>query len=123
MKKIIWSNRDIDYDSADWDLEDVVKESDDERCERINDEISMQLDDERRNLDIELPEKILIIGDLGLWNGRAMGFRETNSRNVKDCLQSNADYATFFVDGHHNFRAEVIHHDGTNYYLYRMRKP
>ena len=123
MKNIIWTNNDINYDSSDWDLEDAAGESENERYERINDEISMQLDDEKENLDIELPEKILIIGDLGLWSGRVMGFRETNSCNIKDCLKSEYDYTTFFVDGHHNLRAEAIHHDGTNYYLYRMRKP
>ena len=35
------------------------------------------LDDERVNLNIQLDQPILVIADLGLWNGRRPGYQET----------------------------------------------
>ena len=66
---------------------------------------------------------ILVIGDLGLWNGRRMGYREINSGNIRDCLYGGHDFVTWYVDSKGDLRCEDIHHDGTNYYLYRMYKP
>lgn len=37
---------------------------------------SEYLDDERMNLDIQLDKPILVIVDLGLWNGRYSGYKE-----------------------------------------------
>ena len=40
------------------------------------------LNDERENLDIQLSQPILVIGDLGMWNGRRMGYKEIASGNI-----------------------------------------
>ena len=80
------------------------------------------LDDERSNLDIQLSRPILVVGDLGLWNGRRMGYKEIPSGNIRDCLYSDTDYVTWFVDRNGDFRCDAIHHDGTNHYLYRVYK-
>ena len=69
------------------------------------------LDDERVNLIIPLSQPILILADLGLWDGRHSGYKELNSGNIKDCLFSQYDYATWYVDKHGDFRCDVIHHD------------
>ena len=53
------------------------------------------LNDERENLDIQLSQPILVIGDLGMWNGRRMGYKEIASGNIRDCLYSDTDFATF----------------------------
>ena len=119
---IIWSDQ-IDYE--DW-REDMESEYPDEneqwrihRAYEINDGY---LDDERCNLDIQLSRPIIVIGDIGRWNGRVMGYKEIKSGNIKDCLYSDCDYNTWYVDKNGDLRCTAIHHDGTNYYLYRTYK-
>ena len=83
------------------------------------------LDDERVNLNIQLDQPILVIADLGLWNGRRTGYQEISSGNIRDCLYSGRDieYATWYVDKLGDLRCDAIHHDGTNHLLYRTYKP
>lgn len=38
-------------------------------------------DEERK-----VSQPILVIADLGLWNGRRMGYKEIPSGNIRDCL-------------------------------------
>ena len=80
------------------------------------------LDDERVNLNIPLSRPILVIADLGLWNGRRQGYKEIESGNIRDCLYDDNDYVTWFVDKNGDLRCDSIHHDGTNHYLYRTYK-
>ena len=53
-----------------------------------------------------------------------MGYKEIESGNIRDCLytERDIDRATWFVDKNGDFRCEAVHHDGTNYYLYRVYK-
>lgn len=94
MKHVIWSNIDVDSYDADYYLED-----------------------ERMNLDIPTDGRILIIADLGLWNGRRQGYKIING-NVRDILYDEADFVEWYSDGY-NIKATAHHHDGTNYYEYR----
>lgn len=117
QKRIIWTNNDYD-----------------EWCEAMKDEITdeeitpeyygfcceISLDDERTNLDIEVDGYIVAFTNLGLWNGRVNGAKLVGT-NVRDILHSYDDYVTWYCDVH-NVRAEMIHHDGTNYVLYRVAK-
>ena len=80
------------------------------------------LDDERRNLDIQFSQPILVIGDIGRWNGRVQGYKMVNSGNIRDCLYSDTDRKEWYVDKNGDLRADAIHHDGTNHYLYRVFK-
>lgn len=123
MKKhIIWSNQNINVE--DWQdfldecYPDVTDEFDKYNlCAEMNDEY---LYDERANLDIDLDDEIIVIGDLGLWHGRVQGYKIIKSGNIKDCLYtSDCDYVTWYVDGKMNLRFSGAHHDGNNYYLYR----
>lgn len=119
-RHVIWSN-DLDYD--DWKdyLEEQYPElSENERIVLMYEINGDYLDDERSNLDIQLSRPILVVGDLGLWNGRRMGYKEIQSGNIRDCLYSDTDYVTWFVDRNGDFRCDAIHHDGTNHYLYRV---
>lgn len=122
-KHIIWSNYHLDY--ADWkeDLEAEYPDlSEEERISlmyEINDEY---LSDERINLNIQLSQPILVVADLGLWYGRRTGYREIQSGNIRDCLYSEMDYATWYVDRRGDLRCDAVHHDGTNHYLYRVYK-
>ena len=121
-RHIIWSD-DLDYDDWKEDLEEQYPElSDDERFEMMYEINNGYLDDERCNLNIQLSRPILVVGDLGLWNGRRMGYKEIESGNIRDCLYSDTDYSTWYVDKNGDFRCEAVHHDGTNHYLYRTYK-
>ena len=79
-------------------------------------------DDELINLNRELGRHILVIADLGLWNGRRSGYKEIGT-NLRDCLYTNDDDMRLYVDNLGDLRADGYHHDGTNHYLYRVYKP
>ena len=125
-KKIIWSNRNLDID--DW--RDGYKEylEINERDDNPNDEDAiyrwmletndMYLDDERMNLNKNTDGRILVIADLGLWHGRKQGYKILG-RCVSDILSDDADYVEWYSDGY-NIKATASHHDGTNYYEYRV---
>ena len=126
MKKtdhLIWSNYDLDYEDWRADLESEHPEmTESERVALMYDINGDYLDDERINLNIQLSRPILIIGDLGLWNGRFSGYKEIESGNIRDCLYPDTDYSTWFVDKNGDLRCDAVHHDGTNHYLYRVYK-
>ena len=95
-RHIIWSNE-LDYDDWKADLEEEYpKLSEDERISLMYELNGDYLDDERHNLNIQLSRPILVVGDLGLWNGRRMGYKEIKSGNIRDCLYSerDIDYST-----------------------------
>lgn len=119
---VIWTS---DVDFVDWrdDLEEQYPDATEDELYRIMYETNADyLEDERINLNIQLPEAIVCIADLGLWNGRKSGYRVITSGNISDCLYSEYD-PTWFVDRYGNLRCDAVHHDGTNHYLYRMWKP
>lgn len=123
MKKryIVWTSE-INLD--DWEdlfVDEYADLPEYEKYELASETNAEYLEDERRNLDIQLPENILVIADLGLWDGRHSGYKEIQSGNVADCLYSEYD-ATWYVDDYGNLRCEDRHHDGCNYYLYRVWK-
>ena len=78
--------------------------------------------DERCNLNIQLSRPILLIADIGRWDGRYPGYAEIKSGNIRDCLYSEMDYSTWYVDRLGDLRCDAVHHDGTNHYLYRAYK-
>ena len=80
------------------------------------------LDDDCCNLNIKLNGPILVIADIGRWNRRFSGYKEIESGNISDCLYTDMDYATWYVDKNGDLRCTAIHHDGRNYYLYRAFK-
>ena len=127
---IVWSNLNIDV--KDWKdeykeyLEINGKPVDDITDNKIlefaivtNDEY---LDDERLNLDIDLPVDIIAIADIGTWRGHIMGYKKIGN-NVQNCLYTDCDYAEWYVDQYGNLRCTGHHHDGTNHILYRMFRP
>lgn len=123
-KHIIWSNYDLDYEDWKDDLEENYPElSEQERITLMYEINGDYLEDERTNLNVQLSAPILVIGDLGLWYGRRMGYKEIASGKICDCLYSDTDYSTWYVDRLGDLRCDAIHHDGTNHYLYRTYKP
>lgn len=104
-KHIIWSNYDLDYEDWRGDLEAEYPElSEDERISLMYEINGHYLDDERMNLNVQLSQPILVIGDLGLWNGRRMGYKEIPSGNIRDCLYGDTDYHAFpkYLGVHHH---------------------
>ncbi len=122
-RHIIWSDMNLDID--DW--RDNLKEnypdySDDELYRVMYETNADYLHDERLNLNIQLSQPIIVIADLGLWNGRKSGYKMIDSGNIKDCLYSDTDYTEWYVNKYGDLRADAAHHDGTNHYLYRVFK-
>lgn len=121
---LIWSNYHLDLD--DWRdglLEEYPDAGETELYQLMHERNDSYLDDERVNLDIQQSAPILVIADLGRWNGRFSGYKEIASGNIRDCLYSDTDYSTWYVDRLGDLRCDAVHHDGTNHYLYRVYKP
>ena len=93
-RHIIWSNVNLDLDDWRDDMKEQLAEngySPDEITEdRLYEEMletnSSYLDDERVNLNIQEAQPIIVIADLGRWNGRFQGYKMIESGNIKDCL-------------------------------------
>lgn len=121
--KIIWDGSlDAGYSLA--EEYKTQNEGMDEFCceELAAEQLSIWRDDERKNLDVETERDIILIADLGLWNGRKNGAMRIPSRNVNVILDgcSNGKLKVYY-DGS-DVKAEEAHHDGINYYTYRMVK-
>lgn len=85
------------------------------------DECNIFFNDELDNLDEQVDGVIVAFASLGLWNGRRNGAKIVGD-NVKDILKSSCgDYVHFYCD-RWNALCEDAHHDGTNYYTYRVAK-
>ena len=87
----------------------------------MNDPIDGWLDATEGNLDFDVDGEIVIIGSIGLWDGRRTGYKLTHSNNLKDILQLGKDCeaGTWYVDDTtHELRSIQYHHDGTNNLTY-----
>lgn len=71
-------------------------------------------------MDISLERPIIAIADLGLWNGRHMGYKIIGD-NVQSCFNfgRDSDDMEWFLDSH-DLRSNQFHHDGTNHIVYRV---
>lgn len=114
---IIWASE-INIDDWDFDEEGLTEEEKYYMAVMHN---NSYIEDERMNLNIKLDNPILVIVDLGLWNGRKQGYKILKEKNINSILYSNADEVEWYSDGY-NIRAKEIHYDGTNYLLYREIK-
>ena len=125
-KRIIWSNMNINPDDWKEGYKEIAEENgweedtDDENnlWNYIYEELDHYIDDERMNLDVTTDGRILVVADLGLWYGRRRGYRILDG-NVKNILSADVDYVEWYSDGY-NIKATAAHHDGTNYYEYRV---
>ena len=87
---------------------------------RDNDSLTTTITDKLSGVIRSQP--IIVIGDIGRWNGRVMGYKDIPSGNIRDCLYADTDYTEWYVDKYGDLRADATHHDGTNHYLYRVFK-
>lgn len=123
--RVIWTNDDYD----EWErcmLIDYPDEASREEegieinYERYHEDCDIFLNDERANLDVEVDGWIVAFGVLGLWDGNHNAAC-TFGNKVKNILKSECDYLDWYCD-RYNVRCRASHHDGTNYYLYRVAK-
>jgi hypothetical protein len=115
-RRIIWTNDDYN----EWEKAMLAdgEEKENITYERYYDDCDINLDDERANLDVEVDGYIVVFGNIGTWRGNVQGAAVIGT-NVRDILHSECDYCTWYCDLH-NVRFEGAHHDGNNYYLYRV---
>lgn len=121
QRRVIYTNQDYDEWKEAMLLD--LEEGEDESCltyERYYQDCEVNLEDERANLAIDVHGYIVAFGSLGLWNGRVNGAKMVGYE-VADILSSSNDYVTWYCDVH-NVRYEGVHHDGTNYALYRVAR-
>ena len=123
MKRLLLWTSNIDF--ADWKdtlSEDYLDKSEEDLMELMYEINREDLEILRKEFDILVPNDILVIGDLGLWNGRKTGYRILKSRSLQECFYGNEDEMTWYLDENGDLRCDAIHHDGTNHYLYRVMK-
>ena len=115
MKRTIWQN--IDLKIEDWKdfLEEYHPDVDDEyeQMDLIREMNSEYLWDERANLNKKIDGRILVLGDLGRWDGRVNGYKILDN-NISSVLETDCDYCKWYSDGY-NIKFKGIHHDSTNY--------
>lgn len=122
----LWSNYPSDLNFDDW--KDGLKASypeldESELEEKMYEDNNSYLDDKcvyLKNIVFDLP--IIIIGEIGRWNGTVTGYKTIESGKVVDCLYTDCDYAKLYVDENNDLRCDCTHHDGSNHYLYRTFK-
>lgn len=123
MEHTIWSNANLNFSEWRKSLLEELPDASDYELERLMYELNDEyLEDEKMNLDVQLDRPILMIADLGLWNGRKSGYKEIQSGNIRDCFVSVGDYVTWYVNDNGDFCCDDTHHDGTNHYRYRTYK-
>lgn len=125
MKQMIWSSEDRLDDAARVYYQDFQREIMEDESYKVSDEewadeVYHWLEDERSNLNKEIEGVIIAFAVVGTWRGPRRGYQIVG-HNIAGILQSQCDEAEWYGDGY-NIRGRMIHHDGTNYALYRVAK-
>lgn len=107
-------------EDSDYENENI---SDEDVWEHIYNDIDWSYDDEFYNLDVKTEGDTIAIASMGLWNGRRTGYKLLNRRNLNEIMScGNKDYNHLYYDGFNVYK-EAIHHDGTNYIMFREVRP
>lgn len=98
------------------EVEDITE---DKIQEEVYENIDMLFEDELLNLSKKLPNNIIAIADLGLWDGRRQGYKILGN-NLNEVVSSTigCDEKEVYCDAY-NVRATGYHHDGRNHVLFR----
>lgn len=77
------------------------------------------LEDEIENLKTKGTGPILVLADLGLWNGRTHGYKEFPGDGTLDRVFGafSGDFFELAVEGA-DLVGKDVHHDGTNFYRF-----
>lgn len=121
MKHMIWSNDVDDIKAIAGELRsDNPDLTEDDAWSDAIDLNGDYLSDELANLKVEVGD-ILVIADLGLWNGRTKAHKTIRKYLSNAYDVTCGDCITWYVeDG--EMKIDDTHHDGTNHYLFRAWK-
>lgn len=124
-RHIVWTNNisEIPEEDIEFYKKEYPEFSEEGYYELWLDDNELNFENCKNDLDCNVSGNIVVIANIGRWNGRFAGYKELHSDNLKDCLTAEGDYITWYVDKKGDFRCEDTHHDSTNYYLYRSFKP
>lgn len=86
-----------------------------------SEELFLQTEDEKCNLNKTVDGIIVAFADLGLWNGRFTGAKLFTG-NINSILDLCGCDNGYFYSDRYNVKASLFHHDGTNYITYRVAK-
>lgn len=97
--------------------------SDEDVWEYIYNDIEYRIDEGLRDLNVDTEGEIIAIANMGLWNGRRSGYKILDKNNLKEILYCGSeDYNHLYYDGFNVYK-KAIHHDGTNYIMFREVRP
>lgn len=133
-KHIIWSNYNLtlnddwrDGIKETWEMNgiDPTTKTEDDYFSEMYEANWRYLDDERCNLNIPTEGRIILIADIGLWNGHRKGYRLLNTRNINACLEfeKDCDYAEWDISKYNDLCSTQTHHDSSHLIWYREVKP
>lgn len=100
---------------------DANELTDNQKMEIVYEYLNMYLEDQRINLNIEVPNGIIEIGSLGLWHGRVSGYGNEELSYISDCFNM-SNGCTYSVDEDDDLVLRQSHHDGVNYFTFREWK-
>lgn len=122
-KFVLWTNHFLGIDEQNFEFykEEYPEFSEEDHFQFFLDDNEFLFQELQKELDYSLNENIVLIANIGRWNGRFIGYKELGN-NLKDCLQAEGDYSTWYIDKKGDLNCEDTHHDSTNYYLYRSFK-
>jgi hypothetical protein len=127
QERVIYDSA-LDYDRAKEFMQDTGVYTDDDPLtddaiwQQAVEDNEQWFDDERMNLDVILPGKVIAIINAGLWNGRRSGYIICDDNLNEVLTQGNHDFIRVYSDGY-NIQKTSMHHDGTNYITFRMIRP
>lgn len=119
---IIYNNLDFPAENLEEDYAILCEENEIEKSEigftkYVFDYLTDWFYAERENLRIPCGD-ILVIADLGLWNGRVPGYKILTGKMVSEILFGE-NICVIYDEEKGDVTGEEHHHDGTNYYLFR----
>ena len=118
----IWTSN-PDYEEYRHDLEeDMPAFTEEERIAIFKQANKDCLQFQREEMSVSFGMPILVVGQLGLWDGAHMAYKQIDSGNLADCFEGSRDTLEirWFVDERGDLRCDDYHHDGMNHYLYRV---
>jgi hypothetical protein len=132
LKNLIWQNYDLTESENyikdnvgdffyDMEVDEMIigQPTEDEIREKAEEENDFDFECEMENLKIPINGDMIIIADLGLWDGRKSGYKIVHNAKVKDIFAHGIyDYAEFGSNGK-DIVCKTSHHDGDNHYTYR----
>lgn len=129
MKKRIICTSLYDIEKEEWEeafeewCEDNGLDKDEQDIDSfVQETLAMYAEDEAANLNVKCGD-ILVIADLGLWDGRHSAYKIIKRGKVNGIFDINTyDNYEYYCDAY-NVKANIHHHDGCNHIEFRVIKP